>query len=219
MTRAHAINRVAAISARKIGAAMESVGLDPNDRATVAAIRDAQARIAALRRHRQESRRLPVARNRRDELLRLRAERDAAAARAPWLALMRAWLSRPSARTAARIQAETIASGTATTYPAYYLRDLTARLQVDVLAHWLTRRARRTWTADHRSVGRGYSRYLCGTDRRGREVRLRLSDHDLPQTDERLHNQQYGRVCCDCELILDGTETWCEVLRRLAAAL
>lgn len=219
MTREHAIDRVAATTGRKIGAAMQAVGLDPRDRTIVEAIRSAQERIAALRRRRADAKARPIVPDFRWRLECRRAERVAAAARAPWLEIMRAWLLRPSARTAARIEAETIASGTATTYPVYYLRDLTAQLQVDVLAHWLTRRARRRWTADHRSVGRGYSRYLCGTDRRGRDVRLRLSDHALPETDERLHNQQYGRVCCDCELILDGTETWRETLRRLAAEL
>jgi hypothetical protein len=98
-------------------------------------------------------------------------------------------------------------------YEPAELWRLRASLLVELIAHALKfRRARaKRWLQAHRSQS---SIYLVRGD-----IRLRISDHDLPMHAEREYNHSQGWRCCDVEIVFGGRETLPEALRLTVEAL
>lgn len=228
LTDAARISQVAAgLVGRKAGKALTAAfGLRPADqefRSKCEAVQRVRRVIEAKRAGRREGRTavdpLAVGTGR---ILRLAEARQLAGEKsehhartiAPLEANLNDWLSRPCRPVLAKTHAMTIAKGG---WGPDELVDATASLAVEVLAHALgVSWKRHGWKPVHRSrINGGTSRYLRHHDGRT----LRISDHRVPWTDARQYRADNGRGGPDCELLLNGRESWREALRELGEVL
>lgn len=134
------------------------------------------------------------------------------------IALANCWLAQPCRQTAAH---ESLRKSIQTRLAGLIASDL-RHVIVECLAHKLLFRAQKAKraTSPKRSISRGASRsrYL-DVHWRGENLRLRISDHDLPTTAERSFHHTAGRRSYDRQLVIERPLSPVAALRQLAEVI